>query len=53
MSKITSYVLEQKELEKDFPKPVEQELLPPDYQAFLDSEQEISEEDKETINGCF
>ena len=53
MSKTTSYVLEQEELEKDFPKPVDQERLPPDYQAHLDGEQEISEEDKDKIAECF
>jgi len=58
MSNITSYVLEQEELEKDFPKPIEQESLPPDYQAYLDQahldgEQEMSEEDKDKIAECF
>lgn len=51
MSKIKSYVVEQEELGKDFPS--DPEILPPDYQAFLDGEQEVSEEDKDAIEECF
>jgi hypothetical protein len=51
---ITSYVLEQEELEKDFPKPVEQDLLhlDPAYQVFT-KETETTVEEMENDQQCF
>lgn len=50
MSKITSYVLEQEELEKDFPQNIEQDLLcdDPAYQ-----DMELTETNNEPLPECF
>ena len=53
MSKVKDYYLDPDALDELDNDVNDQENLPPDYQASLDSEQEMSEKDKKIIEECF